>query len=595
MATTPNLGLYEPAVGETGWGGEDKVDGNWDILDTAVQGAVDATDALEADVTALSTRLTDRGVSVKEYGAVGNGVTDDSTAIQAAIDSGVSPVIFPPGNYVVGTTLSVHNAGQRIIGAGRGRTRISTNGVYAFTIAANTFEYFIGFFDIMSGGTAGGAVKAINGTSGGRLEDIYADCSGVLATPMYDMAHQIGTLVLNCQASGNYSATGSGFKWGSAGYNNTNTMVRCRAAAQNGPGVLYVSGWGFHMMDCTIESNLSYGVEFNGDCSGITIDRCWFEANGNHHIYAHGLGLYASTIRENNIYYTNAGGDANACSIKITTENANLRHHVQIIGNYFVDSANSGIGIYIGPSVYGTYIQGNRVGSGYGTSFLHDEGASTLWWANDNYVSNMPFYRGKLSISTGMTGASGALNIASGGRNTGENSNPVNRMLAVGELSDSGTSNWVGVTTEGHLDIHTANGGPTVNVLQTGSFSPYYNKPTNWLQFYQRTAAGGTGSGSYVVADVGHGYGLQTAATPSSTPGALAKRIPVWDESTAGVIGYLPVYTDVGQGMVMSEISDPAAPAANNVVIYAKDNGAGKTQLCARFPGGDIVVLGQED
>lgn len=37
--------------------------------------------------------------------------------------------------------------------------------------------------------------------------------------------------------------------------------------------------------------------------------------------------------------------------------------------------------------------------------------------------------------------------------------------------------------------------------------------------------------------------------------------------------------------------ADPAAPAANQVVLFAKDNGAGKTQLCARFNTGATQVI----
>ena len=38
----------------------------------------------------------------------------------------------------------------------------------------------------------------------------------------------------------------------------------------------------------------------------------------------------------------------------------------------------------------------------------------------------------------------------------------------------------------------------------------------------------------------------------------------------------------------------PAAPAANKVRLFSKDSGAGKTQICARFPTGAVVVLGVE-
>jgi polygalacturonase len=40
-------------------------------------------------------------VSVKDFGAVGNGVTDDTAAIQAAIDSDPNGLFFPEGTYVV--------------------------------------------------------------------------------------------------------------------------------------------------------------------------------------------------------------------------------------------------------------------------------------------------------------------------------------------------------------------------------------------------------------------------------------------------------------------------------------------------------------
>ncbi len=46
-------------------------------------------------------------IDVKEYGAVGNGVADDTSAIQQALDGGNRTVIIPPGIYKISFALKV--------------------------------------------------------------------------------------------------------------------------------------------------------------------------------------------------------------------------------------------------------------------------------------------------------------------------------------------------------------------------------------------------------------------------------------------------------------------------------------------------------
>lgn len=48
-------------------------------------------------------------VSVKDFGAVGDGVTNDRSAIQAAFDSGAKSIYFPSGTYLVGSHSSSVN------------------------------------------------------------------------------------------------------------------------------------------------------------------------------------------------------------------------------------------------------------------------------------------------------------------------------------------------------------------------------------------------------------------------------------------------------------------------------------------------------
>lgn len=65
-------------------------------------------------------------VSVKDFGAVGDGVTDDTAAIQAAFDSldTYMTVEFPDGEYGVSGKLKQHKTGVRISGSGKYSARI---------------------------------------------------------------------------------------------------------------------------------------------------------------------------------------------------------------------------------------------------------------------------------------------------------------------------------------------------------------------------------------------------------------------------------------------------------------------------------------
>lgn len=60
-------------------------------------------------LTTVKGAVLNRGVNVKDYGAKGDGVTDDTAAIQAALDSGAGNVLFPSGSYSLSGTLTPVN------------------------------------------------------------------------------------------------------------------------------------------------------------------------------------------------------------------------------------------------------------------------------------------------------------------------------------------------------------------------------------------------------------------------------------------------------------------------------------------------------
>lgn len=83
--------------------------GNVNTIATTVGDASSIT--YKADYTGsvqrlVSTKL-DETVSVKDFGAVGDGTADDTAAIQAAVDSGADSIYFPEGTYLVSSTINI--------------------------------------------------------------------------------------------------------------------------------------------------------------------------------------------------------------------------------------------------------------------------------------------------------------------------------------------------------------------------------------------------------------------------------------------------------------------------------------------------------
>lgn len=77
--------------------------------------------------------MTTAPVNVRAYGAKGDGTTNDSAAIQAAIDAAAGTVVFPKGDYLVNTGLTLGNgvrlafeAGAQLLAGTNSMTVIST-------------------------------------------------------------------------------------------------------------------------------------------------------------------------------------------------------------------------------------------------------------------------------------------------------------------------------------------------------------------------------------------------------------------------------------------------------------------------------------
>lgn len=91
----------------------------------------------------IDARLTD----VTSYGAVGDGVTDDSAAFQRLIDAR-GDIYIPPGTYYLGTSLKLGRDGICIRGAGMGVTVLKTAaGAFAPSTSLTGPAYYITLSD----------------------------------------------------------------------------------------------------------------------------------------------------------------------------------------------------------------------------------------------------------------------------------------------------------------------------------------------------------------------------------------------------------------------------------------------------------------
>lgn len=84
---------------------------------------------------------------------------------------------------------------------------------------------------------------------------------------------------------------------------------------------------------------------------------------------------------------------------------------------------------------------------------------------------------------------------------------------------------------------------------------------------------------------------LSGRSDPSSHPASAIEFTPTATLLDTDVQNAL---ANLASGIGFTEVADPAAPAANLGILYIRDNGAGKSQLCIRFNTGAVQVIATE-
>lgn len=207
----------------------------------------------------LSENISERGYNVKDFGAIGNGIADDTIAIQKVLDSAGSRlwgtiVYFPAGDYKITDTLKI-NRPLNIVGFHKYSTKIiqSAKGKDAITIGKNIERG--SFKDIAIFGNDE-ALFGVNQTSGKGI--VFTENSNI-----WDFVN----VWIRGHSYGMYA--------GHAGHVNNINILNSEIEHCRYEGLHFVRNkeWqinAINIRDCNISGHGSHGISVWGNCVNIS-------------------------------------------------------------------------------------------------------------------------------------------------------------------------------------------------------------------------------------------------------------------------------------------------------------------------------------
>ncbi|SIP85735.1 Pectate lyase 3 [Pacmanvirus A23] len=265
-----------------------------------------------------------------DYGAAADGVTDDTAAIQAAIDSGATVVKFLAATYSIAGQLSLPT-GVSLIGAGQARTifqKKAATGGHILTITGTTQKY---------DNTVSGITFDVN------LRDSAISAQYVTRLKIDDCAF------LNVPFWGIHLGVGNGADTVVRNFDVTISNCRFDGATQTYEQLLIFNSSRVNVINCTFTSSLGgspIGVGIYQVADNIKLSRCTFKT-------IH-IGLYYS-ISTNNIGIYECLFDDCDDGVQGANESDNGSFGATVVNNLeVIDSVfryNTGVALDIGAVV----------------------------------------------------------------------------------------------------------------------------------------------------------------------------------------------------------------------------------------------------
>lgn len=258
-----------------------------DHIEAGIASLVENGNNLENDVENLKSYVTPQ-----MFGAAGDGMTDDTKAFQAAVDSGYN-VHIPSGTYSIVGGISINKLGTSIVGQSKENTVLNMgSGISCNTSCIIKNIRINGTRDKSEYKTSCGILIA---SSGVTLENIYV-YTCVSGIKLADQNHVGGLLFVRCTCSYNKHA-GFDFSKNINSVQRNSIVLKMCTAVKNGvdPDTLTSAatpgtGYGFYIdgcyanvfIKCTAEYNTGAGFYFMNTTTPInsmSMMSCYTEQN----------------------------------------------------------------------------------------------------------------------------------------------------------------------------------------------------------------------------------------------------------------------------------------------------------------------------